>query len=78
MSDIQTAYAFILSAMSKQHEILMSTVSELETIRNIEMEDRTPKQELDLDTILKGRRPHENAWHRLEEVRSILWKIYEV
>lgn len=78
MTDIQKAYTLVLSEMSKFHIILMNTVDELDAVRNIEMEDRTPEQKLELDRILKNRRPAENALHRLEEARHALWNIYEM
>lgn len=78
MTDIENAYAFVLSAMSKHHDILMNTVKELDAVRNIEMENRTEDQKVELDRILKERRPYETAWHRLEDVRQILLTIYKM
>lgn len=78
MSDIKKAYALILSEMSKFHDILMDTVDELDAIRNIEIKDRTKDQKVELDRILRDRKPYENALRKLEEARYALWCIYEM
>lgn len=78
MSGIKKAYALVLSEMSKFHDILMDTADELDAVRNIEIKDRTEDQIVELDRILRDRRPYENALRRLEEARYALWRIYDM